>query len=876
MARLPLRMLNKLLGPMLKDKFMNTHQFSYGVSGGVDLVNAGVTAALEANPEWVLLSWDLRNAFNELARSLILQALIEDEDLHGLIPVFMALYGDRTPDLWYYGNGSQARPTSTFQSVEGTRQGCVFGCVFFNIAVKELYAKFAEIIGDDGLLFSIADDCKIVASPETIAKLLVAAEAMFATAGLHLERSKSRVFVRPLARTTWERVRAAHPILQDVDDGRGTGEDFTTVWPAVDGLKSLGVPVGNPAYVRQFLEEKRTDLHALQAFCRQVASAGFQREASDMLRIGAARKLSHLLRGLPREALTEAWLQEADRDNVQTWLAIHGAPADFFDSLSAAEQHTLVETLDLPPELGGDGLPSLRLQADEAHHSMWGLVLADLTAFLRSRPWKSYQDLAARLNDLYDDDGQPPQESPGEEETGAISVVAVPAPRLACIEAALEAEDGVLAICDDLVPEELLFASKMVNGEHNVETAGKDTPQWGERGSANATRPLVQPTPFTFTDFRAAAVRHAAEPARQSRHIQQASKVYNASHERSKAKLLTRCGRAGRATAAATHADVTHVALLKGVPAAKDWTHEGELYGISQLHRFGLPYGSTLSIADTFPDNCCKCKAPIIPVEMKDEMPNHVKLRLHADHAASCPGDGFYDAHHELCSLMVDGVLTATNITGRPAVNPKFIRKEVTGHRDDDDSRPADYEFPDLAHPGQMNLHDPAVVSALCDTYLDGSKRWVGYAAAQEERNKFARNNRSSLPVDTRGNRLIPMVMTEHGQMGAHMRTCLDEMATHLVNRPCGIPMMRGTFGVSKGVARAALTQRWDSILVWGVQRVKAAAIMNYWRAAAFLASLGSDGPGSGSGVAEPAVPDSRLLEYRTLDGIDIDMDALD
>ena len=54
------------------------------------------------------------------------------------------------------------------------------------------------------------------------------------------------------------------------------------------------------------------------------------------------------------------------------------------------------------------------------------------------------------------------------------------------------------------------------------------------------------------------------------------------------------------------------------------------------------------------------------------------------------------------------------------------------------------------------------------------------------------------------------------------------------------------------------------------------AAIMNYWRAAAFLASLGSDGPGSGSGVAEPAVPDSRLLEYeyRTLDGID--MDALD
>ena len=49
-----------------------------------------------------------------------------------------------------------------------------------------------------------------------------------------------------------------------MDDGRGTGDDFTTDWPAADGLKPLGVPVGNPAFIRKFLEETRTDLHALQ------------------------------------------------------------------------------------------------------------------------------------------------------------------------------------------------------------------------------------------------------------------------------------------------------------------------------------------------------------------------------------------------------------------------------------------------------------------------------------------------------------------------------------------------------------------------------------------------------------------------------------
>ena len=98
-----------------------------------------------------------------------------------------------------------------------------------------------------------------------------------------------------------------------------------------------------------------------------------------MLRIGAdARNRSNLLRGQPRdEALVMGeWLEEGDRDNIQAWLAVHGSPSDFFDSLSEAEQHTLVETLMLD---GGDTLPSLCLQADEAHQSMWGLVLTDLS-----------------------------------------------------------------------------------------------------------------------------------------------------------------------------------------------------------------------------------------------------------------------------------------------------------------------------------------------------------------------------------------------------------------------------------------------------------------------------------------------------------------
>lgn len=403
LARLPLAMFNRVLSPRLTKLFKDAHQFSYGVSGGVDLVNAGAQAALEANPTWVMLSWDVRNAFNEISRSLILRALLADEDLHGLIPVFLALYGDRTPDLWYYGDGPLHGPTCSLHSMEGTRQGCVFGAVFFNIAVNELYKEFADILGDKGVLFAIADDCKIVAHPDVIDRVVEAADARFRAANLQLERSKSRVYVQRTARAAWCKARKTSSTLKDLNDGRGTGKDFQRTWPEADGMRTLGIPVGNDKFIAEWLAAKRQELHKLQAFIREVAKAGFQREAADMLKIGASKKLSHLLRGLPRSTLTDEWLLAADRDNVVTWLAIHGAPADFWDSLGEDEQLDLIKSLDLPPEMGGDGLASLYLQADEVHHSMWGLIFNELKTFFESRTHASYRSLAATMGRMFCD-----------------------------------------------------------------------------------------------------------------------------------------------------------------------------------------------------------------------------------------------------------------------------------------------------------------------------------------------------------------------------------------------------------------------------------------------------------------------------------------
>ena len=400
-----------------------------------------------------------------------------------------------------------------------------------------------------------------------------------------------------------------------------------------------------------------------------------------------------------------------------------------------------------------------------------------------SRTHTSYRDLATIMNLMFDNTEE---EDSGDNTDPGPAITEQAAVQPPWMVAALAAEEGAHSHSDLLTLEERAFAAKVIEGEHHVKTAGVENPMWRDR---QKPVPLDEPILFTFEDYRNARVKHLAAPARLlTRHIRQLSNVYRKSFPRARAKLLSRCGAAGRAQADTKHKDVSFVALIKGVPAAKDWTHEGELYAISQLHRFGLPYGSELNVSESFPNDCSKCGGHVVPAGLVDTMPDACKLKLWADHSSRCAGGpANHKAHGELNTLLVKGVLTA------PEAGPLFredeIRVEPRNHRPDDETAPADFDHSDLAHPVQVTLGDPACVSAVCDTYLDGSACSVAYAAAQEERNKCKNYENSSLDVRQKGDRLIPLVMSEHGAMGgAHFKAYLEELATLAVNnKPDGV-----------------------------------------------------------------------------------------
>ena len=89
--------------------------------------------------------------------------------------------------------------------------------------------------------------------------------------------------------------------------------------------------------------------------------------------------------------------------------------------------------------------------------------------------------------------------------------------------AALDAEEQIHAISEQLSKKEYEFAAKVIEGEHSVDTAGIDDPAWGKRQQPEA---LQSPVMFTFEDYKTCAVRHSGAPARLARRIGQVSKVH--------------------------------------------------------------------------------------------------------------------------------------------------------------------------------------------------------------------------------------------------------------------------------------------------------------------------------------------------------------
>jgi hypothetical protein len=70
-----------------------SHQFSFGINGGVQQVILACTIALEINPSWAMLDMDSKNAHTFCSRERLEEELELNVAYHYMLESFRELYG---------------------------------------------------------------------------------------------------------------------------------------------------------------------------------------------------------------------------------------------------------------------------------------------------------------------------------------------------------------------------------------------------------------------------------------------------------------------------------------------------------------------------------------------------------------------------------------------------------------------------------------------------------------------------------------------------------------------------------------------------------------------------------------------------------------
>jgi hypothetical protein len=92
-TRFGCRILVRMSMMAVAETLLLSHQFSFGIKGGVQHVILGITLSLQLNPDFVEIDLDLKNAHTFSSRDKAKEELESDIIYHYLMEVFRSLYG---------------------------------------------------------------------------------------------------------------------------------------------------------------------------------------------------------------------------------------------------------------------------------------------------------------------------------------------------------------------------------------------------------------------------------------------------------------------------------------------------------------------------------------------------------------------------------------------------------------------------------------------------------------------------------------------------------------------------------------------------------------------------------------------------------------
>ena len=217
-------------------KYFEPQQIVVSVAGGAKLVNS-VRMLSEANPNFVVVKCDIKNAFNSVSRSQVIKVLDSEEELRHLswhAALSLASFNALESDGQVWGHAQEG-------ATQGDPEAGTYFCVAWHPHIRVLDHSLS-IVG--GAARAGMDDLFAIGPPEVVFPAL---EKFWLdieeSCSLKLERSKTEVF-------TWS------DKLPD-----NTPEGLTVAGSIVDqiflpGFMCYGIPIGTKEYVRHQLSEK--------------------------------------------------------------------------------------------------------------------------------------------------------------------------------------------------------------------------------------------------------------------------------------------------------------------------------------------------------------------------------------------------------------------------------------------------------------------------------------------------------------------------------------------------------------------------------------------------------------------------------------------
>ena len=360
------RMVARTLAKQISKKVEEaTAPFQYALStkAGCECVAHILQSLTDLSPEVTITSIDGVGAYDLISRNAMLEGLLRMEGGDQILPFVRMFYSNPSTYLWE----DELGVTQHIAQGEGGEQGEPLMPLLFALGQhKSLVEAQARLSGNERLL-AFLDDIYIASMPDRVSEAHTIVEEELSThAHIHFHHGKTKVWNRGGVEPEGiaELTRRARQVRPDAVVWKGDRQ----LPPNQQGLKVLGVPIGQPEFVLDFLEAKSRE-HA--TLFQRIPWVQDTQAAFLLLLMCGSTRANFWLRTVEPE-LTERF---AERHDASVWRCLN----NILGTPSAPDGAQVIATFSL--SAGGLGLSSAHRVRSAASFASW----ADSLRMVRKR-----------------------------------------------------------------------------------------------------------------------------------------------------------------------------------------------------------------------------------------------------------------------------------------------------------------------------------------------------------------------------------------------------------------------------------------------------------------------------------------------------------